>query len=63
MQRGPLSAEPIEPDQAYFWTEAWQAGEREADEDMTAGRVYRFEKAEDLIAHLHQEQQARQSET
>ncbi len=26
-------------EQAYFWTREWQAGEREADEEIRAGRV------------------------
>ena len=27
-------------DQAYFWSRDWQAGEREAEEDIRAGRVH-----------------------
>jgi bifunctional DNA-binding transcriptional regulator/antitoxin component of YhaV-PrlF toxin-antitoxin module len=30
---------PIPADQRWFWTERWQAMEREADEDIAAGRV------------------------
>ncbi len=30
---------PIPADQRWFWTEKWQAMEREADEDIAAGRV------------------------
>lgn len=30
----------IPRDQAYFWTKEWQEGEREADEDIKAGRMY-----------------------
>ncbi len=26
--------------QAYFWTKEWQAGEREADEEIQAGKVH-----------------------
>ena len=29
----------IEPDQQYWWTEAWQKGERAAEADRRAGRV------------------------
>jgi hypothetical protein len=39
-------------DQAYFWTKEWQAGEREADEDIAAGRVETFNTMDDLIADL-----------
>ena len=28
----------LNPDQAWFWTEEWQAGERECDRDEAAGR-------------------------
>lgn len=32
-----------------FWTEAeWEKAEREADEDIKAGRVYRLDSLEDL---------------
>ncbi|MBU1486962.1 hypothetical protein KKH56_02780 [bacterium] len=34
-------------DQAWFWTPEWQAKEREADEDLRAGRYKRF-KAEEV---------------
>lgn len=39
-------------DQAYFWTEKWQAGERETDEDMAAGRVKTFDTMDELITDL-----------
>lgn len=42
----------IDASQAYFWTEEWQAGEREAEEDRRKGRVKRFRTAEELIADL-----------
>jgi len=41
------------PEQAYFWTSEWQQAEREADEDIKAGRVRRFSTAEAAIAYLH----------
>ncbi len=43
-----------DPDQAYFWTEEWQAGEREADADIAAGRVRNFASAETLIQSLRE---------
>ena len=36
-----------DPDQAWFWTDEWQAKEREAQEDIDAGRV---EDAGDFLA-------------
>ncbi|MBU1626099.1 AbrB/MazE/SpoVT family DNA-binding domain-containing protein [bacterium] len=46
--------ELIDKDQAWFWTKEWQEGEREADEDMKAGRVKAFDNVEDLIEELDQ---------
>jgi len=46
----------MDPDQAWFWTEEWQEGEREADRDIAEGRVSGpFETAEELIRHLRHE--------
>ena len=42
----------IDPTQAWFWTPEWQAKEREADEDIAAGRVTRFESDEAFLAAL-----------
>jgi hypothetical protein len=39
-----------DPEQAWFWTAEWQAGEREASEDIAAGRVEGFDSAEDFFA-------------
>ena len=43
---------PPDPDQAYFWTEEWQKGEREADEDIREGRVKRFDDPDEAIRFL-----------
>jgi AbrB family looped-hinge helix DNA binding protein len=43
----------IDKDQAWFWTRRWQEGERQADEDIKAGRVYHFPDADSAIAYLH----------
>ena len=40
--------------QAYFWTKEWQAAEREADEDIKAGRVKSFDSVEELIKDLEE---------
>lgn len=43
----------IDPDQKYWWTEEWQKGEREAEQDHRAGRTSGpFETADELVAHL-----------
>ena len=39
--------------QAYFWTRRWQEGEREADEDLKAGRFQDFASMDDLINDLN----------
>jgi len=41
-------------DQAYFWTAEWQAGEREADEDIAAGRTQLFDDVDAAIRALRQ---------
>jgi AbrB family looped-hinge helix DNA binding protein len=51
-----LPKQVIDKSQAYFWTQAWQAGEREAEQDLQEGRVARFETLEDLIADLDAEE-------
>jgi hypothetical protein len=46
----PYVAVPAE--QAWFWTNEWQAKEREADENLAAGHVTTFDTSEDFLAHL-----------
>lgn len=42
----------IPADQAWFWTPEWQAGEREADADIAAGRTEYFDSDEAFLAAL-----------
>lgn len=42
----------IDKEQAYFWTEDWQDGEREAEADIRSGRIERFESLDDLFTDL-----------
>ena len=43
----------IPKDQAWFWTEEWQEGEREAEEDIRSGRAHGpYVKAKDLLRAL-----------
>jgi antitoxin MazE len=45
----------IDREQAWFWTKRWQEGEKEAEEDIKAGRVYEFPNADTAITALHKE--------
>jgi len=38
--------------QEWFWTERWQAMEREVDEDVAGGEVTTHETADDFVEHL-----------
>jgi len=42
----------VDKNQAYFWTKKWQEGEREADEDIKAGRVKTFDSVDEFIKDL-----------
>jgi antitoxin MazE len=42
----------VDADQRWFWTERWQAMEREADADIANGRVVRTESVGDLLTEL-----------
>ena len=42
----------VPADQAWFWADRWQQMEREADEDIRAGRVSSADTAEELIEIL-----------
>jgi len=42
----------IDATQAWFWTKEWQAGEREADADLAAGRVVNVESDEAFVTAL-----------
>ncbi len=42
----------IDASQSYFWTDEWQSGERDAQEDVRHGRTKRFRSAKALIADL-----------
>ena len=47
----------VDSSQAYFWTDEWQAAEREASEDIANGRVKRFRSADALIRDLRKARQ------
>jgi antitoxin MazE len=43
---------PVPSDQAWFWTERWQAMEREVDEHVAAGRVETFASVDEFLDAL-----------
>ena len=43
----------VDKEQAWFWTKRWQQGEKEAEEDIRAGRVHRFPDSKSATAFLH----------
>ena len=47
-----LTSNKADASQAYFWTEKWQKGEREADADIKAGRVKCFKSADEAVEYL-----------
>jgi AbrB family looped-hinge helix DNA binding protein len=42
----------VDKSQAYFWTKSWLEGEKEAEEDIKAGRVKVFDSVKELIEEL-----------
>lgn len=44
----------VRADQSWFWSEAWQAREREADAERDAGKFTDHDSEEDLLTHLDQ---------
>ena len=42
----------VDKDQAYYWSRQWQDAEREAEEDIRAGRVKEFASVEELLRDL-----------
>lgn len=43
---------PRPADQAWFWTDQWQHGEREVDAHVAAGEITTHESGEAFLAHL-----------
>lgn len=44
--------------QSWFWTPEWQAGEREAEQDLVAGRVETFQSCDELLSALEKAQRS-----
>jgi antitoxin MazE len=49
----PVKTVKVPRDQAWFWTEEWQEKEKEADQDLKAGRFREFNSLDDLLSDLH----------
>jgi antitoxin MazE len=43
---------PVPTSQAWFWTEAWQAREREVNDELVAGRVTTYADGESFLESL-----------
>jgi antitoxin MazE len=55
---GVIELHPLLPhraEQAWFWTERWQAMEQEAEDDIAAGRTETFETPDEFLADLERE--------
>ena len=55
-------AQIIPPDQAWFWSERWQKLERQAQEDIDAGRIDAFEDLDNALTALDQAQDEQDAE-
>jgi antitoxin PrlF len=47
-----VSEDERDPEQWWFWTPEWQAGEREAEEEIARGEGVYFESGEAAVAWL-----------
>ena len=56
-----LCPKKADADQSYFWSDEWQAAERQASDDLAQGRTSRFPDAAAAIAHLRQESARRRT--
>ena len=51
----------VDKEQAWFWTKRWQQGEKEAEEDIHAGRIHHFPDSKSAVAFLHGQAEEKQS--
>jgi len=49
---GVIELQAIDPSQAWFWTDRWQAKEAAAEQDIQNGNVVHFDSVEQLMASL-----------
>jgi hypothetical protein len=50
--------EPVDPDQAWFWTRRWITRELEADLDHAEGRFTRYYSDEEFLASFDEDDRA-----
>ena len=53
----------VDKEQAWFWTRRWQEGEREAEDDLRAGRIHTFDGSKEAVAFLHKRARKRAGTT
>lgn len=56
IENGAIVLQPvitIAKDQAWFWSDEWQEGEREAEEEIKSGNVATFNSLDDLFDDLN----------
>ncbi len=51
----------VDKEQAWFWSQRWQQGEREAEDDIRTGRVHNFPDAKSAVTFLHKQTGKKQS--
>jgi AbrB family looped-hinge helix DNA binding protein len=51
----PVQTIKVPRDQAWFWTDEWQAREMQAEKDLTDGRFEDFDNLQDLLRDLRRE--------
>jgi len=44
----------MDKDQAWFWTNRWQEGEKQAEEDLRSGKTHRFESGDGAVEYLRE---------
>ena len=47
-----LESQPVNPEQEWFWSAAWQQAEKETEADLAAGRHETFDTMEEFLEDL-----------
>jgi AbrB family looped-hinge helix DNA binding protein len=53
----------VDKEQAWFWSQRWQQGEKEAEDDIRTGHVHTFPNAKSAVAFLHSRSGKKQNKT